>query len=71
MTKKHFIALADAIKEHNRLSQRGFNSYVMFTDDQIEVLSRFCGQQSSNFKAERWVRYIHGLCGKNGGEVTL
>ena len=69
MSKKHFIALADAIRKHNvhatpDTSQTGWTT---FTDDQIETLADFCQSQNSNFNRERWLGYIAGTCGKNGG----
>ena len=61
MTKKHFIALADAVIEHNRYSEP-------FTERQIRVLADFCASQSPNFNRERWLGYIAGTNGKNGGK---
>jgi hypothetical protein len=58
MSKKHFIALADAIK----------NSRVPFSGSHIEVLAQFCHEQNRKFNTERWIDYIAGLCGPNGGE---
>ena len=59
MTKKHFIALADAIR----------GSGTVFTDAQLQVLVRFCIQQNRNFLPERWLGYINGTCGPCGGDV--
>lgn len=59
MSKKHFIALADAIKWSN----------VAFTDEHLIVLARFCAAQNGNFNRERWFSYIRGECGPNGGCV--
>lgn len=64
MSKKHFIALADAIREHN----------ATFTDNpfdygHINALADFCHAQNSQFNRERWLNYIAGNCGKNGGKV--
>lgn len=70
MTKKHFIALADAIRKQNAhgcsdASQTGWTAY---TADQIETLADFCKAQNSNFNRERWLGYIAGTNGKNGGK---
>ena len=62
MTKKHFIALADAIKEYQN---KGRN---LFNEDQIEILGRFCKSQNPAFNKERWLDYISGKCGPNGGK---
>lgn len=70
MSKKNFIALADAIREHNRLA-----AYIdapsgeqRFTKDQIDTLARFCAQQNGQFNRQRWLDYINGECGPNGGK---
>ena len=59
MTKKHFIALADFIKRNER----------EFNNNQIELLADFCGYQNTRFNRSRWLQYIAGVCGKNGGKV--
>lgn len=58
MTKKHFIALADALKQ----------APMNFTSEQLEVLADFCQEQNGEFKRERWLGYIRGENGKNGGQ---
>lgn len=63
MTKKHFIELADMIVRHNKSND------VRFEEQHISALADFCRSQNYNFKGERWVRYIKGECGPNGGEV--
>lgn len=64
MTKKHFIALADVIKSHN-YHDKGYE----FNATQIDILADFCQSANSNFKRDRWINYINGTCGKNGGKV--
>lgn len=66
MSKKDFIALADAIKENNRFDGPG-TLRGMFSDEQLNVLADFCQSQNSNFKRDRWLSYIAGECGPNGG----
>ncbi len=71
MSKKDFIALANAIREHNRYQQT-FSSkdrLQLFTEDQISILADFCQSQNSNFNRERWLSYIAGECGPSGGKV--
>lgn len=63
MTKKHFIALADTIKQHNT------GPYEQFTHGQILALAYFCQSQNPNFNRERWLDYIAGKCSKSGGKV--
>lgn len=70
MTKRHFIAMADAIREHNRVCNRTTaGMYQAFTNGQIAALADFCQSQNSMFNRERWLDYIAGKCGKNGGKV--
>ena len=66
MSKKDFIALADAIKEHN---DSGSFGRTKFTQSQIDTLAEFCRSQNANFMRDRWLDYIAGECGKNGGAV--
>lgn len=65
MTKKHFIALADMIKEHNRVLDTP--QADKFTTYQLESLADFCHSTNPNFNRERWLAYIAGECGPNGG----
>ena len=59
MTKKHFIALADTIRAYRDL----------FSDKAVEVLADFCASENSRFNRERFLNYIAGICGPNGGAV--
>ncbi len=57
MTKKDFIALAD------ELNARGID--LPF---QIEIaLCSFMKGRNHAFNQSRWVNYLHGRCGPNGG----
>ena len=72
MTKKHFIALADAIREYNRNAfKAGSNtvSPLQFGHTQLLVLADFCAASNPRFNRERWLAYIAGECGPNGGKV--
>ena len=60
MTKKNFIALADVIRDD-------IND---FTPNAIERLADFCESQSPNFNRSRWLDYIAGKCGPNGGKKS-
>ena len=62
MTKKHFIALADVIREHN-----GTTDDSMFEGAHLETLARFCEGQNPRFNTRRWLDYINGRCGPSGG----
>ena len=67
MTKKHFIALADHIRDATITT--GGISRPLFDRDQLDVLAHFCKEQNSQFDRERWLDYIAGKCGKNGGTI--
>ena len=62
MTKKHFIALADMLITANTLAGNPFEQI------HIEFLADFCASQNPNFNRERWLGYIAGTNGKNGGK---
>jgi hypothetical protein len=64
MTKKHFIALADAVIEHNK------HDINPFTPDQLATLAKFCWRQNPRFYSGRWFDYIAGVCGPNGGAIS-
>jgi hypothetical protein len=72
MTKKNFIALADAIKAHNDAKRGVFGAQnaerMCFNAEQQDALADFCQSQNSNFNRERWLGYIAGTNGKNGGK---
>jgi hypothetical protein len=70
VTKKYFIALADAIREHNRIEQNAMGvSAKLFTQEHLDTLADFCRSQNPAFMRDRWLGYIAGTNGKNGGEV--
>jgi hypothetical protein len=64
MSKKHFIALANTIREHNRV----FASKP-FTPTAISALADFCQSSNPRFNRDRWLAYIAGECGPSGGKV--
>ena len=65
MTKKHFIALADMIRYAN--AQPG--NYQLFSPPVLHYLADFCWSQNPSFKKQRWLDYIDGKCGPNGGKI--
>lgn len=71
MSKKDFIALADAIREHNTVAKYGATDYgvAVFNAEQLDTLASFCKRQNSAFLRDRWLGYIAGTNGKNGGKV--
>ena len=70
MTKKNFIALADKIREHNAQLSCISNARDTFTNSQLTILADFCATQNPSFNRDRWLDYIAGNCGKNGGKVA-
>ena len=58
MSKKHFIALADAL--------RG----VKVSQEVLDRLCEFMRSQNHSFKQSRWLAYWKGECGPNGGKVA-
>jgi hypothetical protein len=72
MTKKHFIALADAIRAYNKGAfPSGTNtvSPLKFTHTQVQCLADFCKSQNFRFDRSWWISYIAGECGPNGGAI--
>lgn len=68
MTKKNFIALADAIREHNRIAANE-PGMTPFRIGQLDSLAEFCHSQNPAFDRPRWLGYIAGTNGKNGGQA--
>lgn len=70
MSKKHFIALADTIREYNKAafpSGTNIASPLQFDCTQLYALANFCQSQNPRFNRQRWLDYIAGECGPNGG----
>jgi hypothetical protein len=61
MTERDLVALADALRIHNRSA----DGRTEFTPDHLRVLADFCASQVSNFNRERWIDYIAGECGQS------
>ena len=64
MSKRDFIALADAIRDHNEST---VGQAEPFTEEHLATLILFCRGQNSAFLTGRWRDYIAGKCGPNGG----
>jgi hypothetical protein len=54
MTKKDLVALAGALRIHNRMA----DGRTEFTPDHLVVLADFCALQYPNFDRKRWIDYI-------------
>jgi len=68
MTKKHFIALADAIKAANTWAH-DTDANQPFKNSTCQALADFCAQQNPRFNRERWLGYIAGALSKNGRQL--
>lgn len=68
MSKKDFIALAEMIRAHNAAvdDEQAENR---FNGMHLVALAEFCREQNPRFMRDRWLGYIAGTNGKNGGEV--
>ena len=81
MTKKHFIALADAVKrmepppvlgaEHSSHLKHFEDGQHMQWEKMRDALADFCQLQNSQFNRERWLAYIAGECKVNLQPVDL
>ena len=40
-----------------------------FDKNQLEILANFCYGENPNFNKDRWLDYIYGQCGPNGGKI--
>lgn len=79
MTKKHFIALADVVRslqptpnEHASIGvyYPAGEPYMTALDawqTTQHALAAFCAAQNPAFDRGRWLDYVAGKCGPNGG----
>ena len=70
MTKKHFIALADSIKEHNSNVAEGWLKSEPFDEEQLKTIAGFCYRENNRFDRQLWFDYIAGNCGPDGGKLN-
>jgi hypothetical protein len=54
MTNENVVALAEALRAHNRTA----DGRTEFTPDHLEVLGKFCASQDPNFNQQQWIGYI-------------
>ena len=65
MTKKDFVALADAMRRAGLSDLNGLISARGI----VEALCGFMRAQNGQFKEDRWRAYLAGECGPGGGAV--
>lgn len=63
LTKKHFISLADALRECQSAMLPGIPEHV------LDALCRWMSRENPNFNRHRWLGYLRGECGPNGGTL--
>jgi len=71
MTKKHFIALADSLRDMRESINYYADSDSIDVQTVINRLADFCLQQNPQFNRQRWLGYIAGTNGRNGGKVKV
>lgn len=74
MSKKHFIELADALRrlkpfKPTPMSDEYFLGALRQWESTRDAMADFCHQQNHNFMRERWLAYIDGTQGPNGGKL--
>jgi hypothetical protein len=84
MSKKHFIALADVLRDLYPTFGLGIQSEMengrgdsvlgegmrIQWENTRDALADFCEQQNREFKRDSWLDYINGNCGPNGGKAA-
>lgn len=68
MTKKHFVALANEIRQINL--DPSSDEELYFTDKQLNILADFCQAQNPQFDRERWLNYIAGTHTAHGRKLS-
>lgn len=69
MSKKDFIALADTLKAFFE-TNAGREMDEISRGILMQHLANFCAEQNPRFMRDRWLNYVTGKCGKNGGRVA-
>lgn len=68
MTKKDFIALADAFRfASHQIDRTGLDRGAY--EYTLSAVVRFCSATNPRFNEQRFRDYIAGRCGPNGGSV--
>ncbi len=61
MSKKDFVALGTMCKESLGQSEMSTAAIIRIAD--------FCQKQNPQFMRERWLDFVAGNCGPNGGAI--
>ena len=68
MTEQNFIALADRIRNWQAWAKVEPYHFVELYQNHIEMLADFCQDQNPGFDRQRWLDYVAGTHGPNGGK---
>jgi hypothetical protein len=68
LTKKDFIRLADYLTDESLATYCGMTPERSNLAALREHLANFCRASNPAFKRERWLDYVAGKCGPNGGK---
>ena len=75
MSKKDYIAIADALKSPVSIAHDGNKNepldigYAAAVEHITSALAKVFAADNAAFNAGRWFDYLHGLCGPNGGAI--
>ena len=67
MTKEDLVALADALRIHNRTA----DGRTEFTPDHLRVLADFCAAQYRKFNREHWIDFIARESGQGDEWISV
>ncbi len=70
MSKKDFIALADEMRRLRDSINYNCDTDMIDVNTVINRMADFCKSQNPAFMRDRWLDYIAGKCGKNGGKIA-
>lgn len=80
MSKKHFIALADVLRQTEPVISKAIGTSSPYGEGieagrmqqwmhMRDTLADFCQAQNGNFKRDQWIDCIEGKCGSSGGAI--
>jgi hypothetical protein len=68
MSKQDFIALADGLRAEKPGENWNPNKRVQWELD-VKAVADVCAASNPRFKRDRWMSYVNGECGPNGGTL--